>query len=46
MGQIVIDLLHLTVAVYVVLVIMRTSAQLLKGRFPAGAHAIEYAIGK
>lgn len=46
MGQIVVDLIHLTAAVYVVSVILRTLAQALKNRWPAAAHAIEYGIGK
>jgi hypothetical protein len=46
MGQIVVDLLHLTAAVYIVSVILRTAAQLLKDRAPSVAHAIEYGIGK
>lgn len=46
MGQVVIDLVHLTAAVYIVSVILRTLAEGLKSRWPAAAHAIEYGIGK
>lgn len=46
MGQIVVDLLHLTAAVYIVTVILRTLSQALKARWPAASHAIEYGIGK
>lgn len=46
MGHIVVDLLHLAAAVYVVMVVMRTVAQLTKNRLPAVSHALEYGIGK
>jgi hypothetical protein len=46
MGQIVVDLAHLALAVYVVLVLWRLAATLLKDRWPAAAHGIEFAIGK
>lgn len=46
MGQIVVDLFHLSVAVYIVLVLMRVASQVLADRAPALAHAIEFGIGK
>lgn len=46
LSQIAVDVLHLTFAVYIALVLLRVAAQLLKGRVPAAAHAIEFATGK
>jgi hypothetical protein len=46
LSQIAVDVLHLTFAVYIALVLLRVAAQLLKGKLPAAAHAIEFATGK
>lgn len=44
--QIAVDVIHLTFAVYIALVLLRVTAQMLKGKFPAASHAIEFATGK
>lgn len=46
LSQIAVDVVHLTFAVYIALVLLRVAAQLLKGPLPAASHAIEFATGK
>lgn len=46
LSQIAVDVIHLTFAVYIALVLLRVAAQLLKGPLPAASHAIEFATGK
>lgn len=46
LSSIAVDVLHLTFAVYIALVLLRVAAQLLKGPIPAVSHAIEFATGK
>lgn len=46
LSQVAVDVAHLAFAVYIVLVLMRVVAQLLKSKVPAVSHAIEFAIGR
>lgn len=45
-STIAVDVFHTMFAVYIALVLLRITAQLLKSRLPAAAHAIEFATGK
>jgi len=46
LSQIAVDVIHLTFAVYIALVLLRVAAQLLAKPVPAVSHAIEFATGK
>lgn len=46
MGQIVIEVLHTTLAVFIALVVLRTADLLARNRFPALAGGLQYAIGQ
>lgn len=46
LSQIAVDVIHTAFAVYIALVLLRVTAQLLKDKLPAAAHAIEFATGK
>lgn len=45
-STIAVDVVHTMFAVYIALVLLRVTAQLLKSKLPAASHAIEYATGK
>jgi hypothetical protein len=46
MAQIVVEVIHTTLAVFIALVVLRTIDLLARNRFPALAGGLQYAIGQ